>query len=53
MSEAPLGQFEIVVLNRDPQVPARAGSILTLVEHVPLWIIPIGLATGLHRELVH
>jgi hypothetical protein len=53
MLEAPFRQFEIVMIDSGPQVPARAGPISTLVEHVPFGIIPVRYPAGFHRKLIH
>src|ERR1043165_4860488 len=51
MSKTPLRQFGIVVFDRSAQMPARAGPVAALVEHVPLGILPVPFAAGFHREL--
>jgi hypothetical protein len=39
--EAPLGQLDIVVLDRDVQIPAGARPVAALIEHHPLGILPV------------
>src|SRR5258705_9011775 len=51
--EYPPGQLKIVFLDRDLQMPTRAGTVVPHVEHRPLRIIPVGSLTESQRRLVH
>src|SRR5258705_12735200 len=51
--EYPLGQLEIVFLDRDLQMPPRAGTVVPHVEHRPLRVVPVGSLTESQRRLVH
>lgn len=53
MGEEPLGQLEVVVLDRDLKVPASPVPIVSHVEHWPIGVAPIVLPPGFYGELVH
>src|SRR5689334_21893396 len=52
MFETPLRELQVVVLESQIQIPARARPITAHVQHAPLRIVPVPLPPNIERALV-
>src|SRR6188474_3773222 len=43
--KTPAGEVEVILLDGDPEMPARAAAVVAHIQHVPLGVVPIGFAT--------